>query len=92
MKVKSEREVSPVQLLVTPWTGGYQAPPSMGFSRQEYWSGVTLPSPKEHRGVVKAKEGKLGKLMGWKPLHEAISRRGYGQLCWLDKWPLDLGS
>ena len=29
----------------TPWTTAYQAPPSMGFSRQEYWSGVPLPSP-----------------------------------------------
>ena len=33
------------QLLATPWTAAYQAPPSMGFSRQEYWSGVPLPSP-----------------------------------------------
>ena len=39
MKVKS---FSRVQLLVTPWTAAYQAPPSMGFSRQEYWSGVPL--------------------------------------------------
>ena len=31
--------------LVTPWTVSYQAPPSMGFSRQEYWSGLPLPSP-----------------------------------------------
>ena len=38
--------LSCVQLLVTPWTAAYQAPPSMGFSRQEYWSGVPLPSPK----------------------------------------------
>ena len=30
----------------TPWTAAYQAPPSMGFSRQEYWSGLPLPSPK----------------------------------------------
>ena len=30
---------------LTPWTVAYQAPPSMGFSRQEYWSGVPLPSP-----------------------------------------------
>ena len=30
---------------VTPWTAAYQAPPSMGFSRQEYWSGLPLPSP-----------------------------------------------
>ena len=36
---------SRVQLLATPWTVAYQAPPSMGFSRQEYWSGVPLPSP-----------------------------------------------
>ena len=35
---------SHVQLLATPWTAAYQAPPSMGFSRQEYWSGVPLPS------------------------------------------------
>ena len=41
-KVKS---LSRVRLLATPWTAAYQAPPSMGFSRQEYWSGVPLPSP-----------------------------------------------
>ena len=41
-KVKS---LSRVQLLATPWTAAYQAPPSMGFSRQEYWSGVPSPSP-----------------------------------------------
>ena len=42
VKVKS---LSRVRLLVTPWTAAHQAPPSMGFSRQEYWSGVPLPSP-----------------------------------------------
>ena len=42
MKGKS---FSCVQLLATPWTAAYQATPSMGFSRQEYWSGVPLPSP-----------------------------------------------
>ena len=36
--------LSRVQLLATPWTAAHQAPPSMGFSRQEYWSGVPLPS------------------------------------------------
>ena len=36
---------SRVWLLATPWTAAYQVPPSMGFSRQEYWSGVPLPSP-----------------------------------------------
>ena len=37
--------LSCVQLFVTPWTVAYQAPPSMEFSRQEYWSGVPFPSP-----------------------------------------------
>ena len=36
---------SHVRLFATPWTAAYQAPLSMGFSRQEYWSGVPLPSP-----------------------------------------------
>ena len=36
--------LSCVWLLAIPWTAAYQAPPSMGFSRQEYWSGVPLPS------------------------------------------------
>ena len=40
VKVKS---LSCVRLLGTPWTEAYQAPPSMGFPRQEYWSGVPLP-------------------------------------------------
>ena len=39
--------LSHVRLLVTPWTAAYQAPPSIGFSRQEYWRGVPLPSPKK---------------------------------------------
>ena len=42
-KVKAKL-LSHVRLLATPWTAAYQAPPSMGFSRQEYWSGVPLPS------------------------------------------------
>ena len=42
VKVKS---LSHVWLLVTPWTAAHQAPPSMGFSGQQYWSGVPLPSP-----------------------------------------------
>ena len=37
--------LSRVWFLATPWTVAYQAPPPMGFSRQEYWSGVPLPSP-----------------------------------------------
>ena len=47
VKVKS---LSRVRLLATPWTAAYQAPPSMGFPRQEYWSGVPLPSPRPIMG------------------------------------------
>ena len=42
VKVKS---LSCVRLFATPWTVAYQVPPSMGFSRQEYWSGLPFPSP-----------------------------------------------
>ena len=42
MKVKS---LSRVRLFATPWTVAYQASPSMGLSRQEYWSGLPFPSP-----------------------------------------------
>ena len=38
------KSFSRVRLLATPWTAAYQAPPSMGFSRPEYWSGLSLPS------------------------------------------------
>ena len=42
---KGVKSLSRVQLLATPWTVAHQAPLSMGFSRQEYWSGLPLPSP-----------------------------------------------
>ena len=51
MKVKS---LNSVRLFATPWTTAHQAPLSMGFSRQEYWSGVPLPSL-----VLEPKLGKL---------------------------------
>ena len=44
VKVKS---LSCVWLLATPWTAAHQGPPTMGFSRQEYWSGWPLPSPRQ---------------------------------------------
>ena len=65
MKVKL---LSRVRLLVTPWTAAYQAPPSMGFSRQEYWSGVPLPSPgdfytlPQNMGSSREEVIKVGKL------------------------------
>ena len=39
------KSLSRVRIFATPWTAAYQAPPSMGFSRQVYWSGVPFPSP-----------------------------------------------
>ena len=44
---------SRVQLFATPWTAAYQAPPSMGFSRQEYWSGLPLSSPSHILPAIK---------------------------------------
>ena len=56
------KSLSPVRLLATPWTAAHQAPPSMGFSRREYWRGVPLSSP-----------GKIGKKIyqsqKWKMYH-----------------------
>ena len=46
--------LSRVRLLATPWTAAYQAPPSMGFSRQEYWSAVSLPSGRECLPLLKS--------------------------------------
>ena len=48
MKVTS---LSHVRLFATPWTTAYRAPQSVGFSRQEYWSGVPLPSPCEYTSL-----------------------------------------
>ena len=45
IKWKKVKLLSHVQLFATPWTVAHQAPPSMGFSRQEYWSGLPFPSP-----------------------------------------------
>ena len=48
---------SRVRLCATPWTAAYQAPPSMGFSRQEYWSWVPLPSPRSSTESAKRRLG-----------------------------------
>ena len=58
MKVKS---LSPVRLFVTPWTAAHQAPLPTGFSRQEYWSGVPLPSP-----FLNIYLSKSGPITSWK--------------------------
>ena len=60
MKVKV-KSLSCVRLFVTPWTVAYQAPLSMGFSRQEYWSGLPFPSQlrRQHALVKLAHNGTL---------------------------------
>ena len=74
IKVKSESEVAQsVPLFVTPWTAAYRAPLSMGFSRQEYWSGVPLPSPHTSGYLVIISSCRLGLclkslLLQWKHL------------------------
>ena len=55
--------LSHVRLLATPWTVAHQAPPSMGFSRQEYWSGVSLPSPQFHIRIKRF--GTLISILHW---------------------------
>ena len=64
VKVKS---LSHVQLLATPWTAAYQAPPSMGFSRQEYWSGVPFTLNKQNPQKTLGHQLQLICLEEWHP-------------------------
>ena len=69
MKVKSESEVAQsCRLFETPWTAAYQGPASMGFSRQEYWSRVPLPSPVVAREMQIKKHSEV-------PLHTKPNRK-----------------
>ena len=80
MKVKSEskwsRSVS-VRLFMTPWTTAYQAPPAMGFSRQEYWSGLPLPSPFSSYRDKNTKESEVNEI----PRVENLCK-SQGESCW----------
>ena len=53
------KSLSRIRLVWTPWTVAYQAPPSMGFYRQEYWSGVPLPSLIPYAAAAAAKSCQL---------------------------------
>ena len=70
VKVKS---LSCIRLLAAPWTAAYQAPPSMGFSRQEYWSGLPLPSPSIH--ATGFKRHLMQPLQETQKYHKAVDRR-----------------
>ena len=63
-KVKG-KSLSRVQLLATPWTAAQQAPLSMGFSRQEYWSGVPLPSPSSYVSLPNSWKYLFNGLWSW---------------------------
>ena len=67
------KSLSHVRLLATPWTAAYQAPPSMGFSRQEYWSGVPSPSPE----VFMAYHKNYGNLLSiiWSVMRPSLNLR-----------------
>ena len=88
VKVKS---FSRVRSLATPWTAAYQAPPSMGFSRQEYWSGVPLPSP---AGMSKRQETKqwillVSQLTALRECPGCGSTWGRQAKSWLISWAKD---
>ena len=71
MKGKSESEVAQSCLtLATPGTAAYQAPPSMGLSRQKYWSGVPLPSPDKFTRYCQIVLQKVASLYAFKTTHE----------------------
>ena len=86
VKVKS---LSCVRLFATPWTAAYQAPPSMGFSRQEYWSGVPLPSP-----THESEKWKWSRLVmsdsgtPWTEAYQALSSMGFSRQEYWSEVPL----
>ena len=79
VKVKS---LSRVRLLATPWTAAYQTPPSMGFSRQEYWSGVPSPSPNLSFALNKHELTLWKRTWSWERLK--AGREGQQRMRWLD--------
>ena len=93
MKVKL---LSRVRLFETPWTAAYQAPPSMGFSRQEYWSGVPfpslgdLPNPGTEPGSPALQETQIRSL-GWEdPLEKGMATHS-SILAWRIPWTEEPG-
>ena len=75
--------LSRVQLFAAPWTVAYQAPPSTGFSRQEYWSGVPLPSPEDlpDPGIEPGSPALLADALPSEPPKKSQSESEVAQLC-----------
>ena len=80
-KRKAKRKLlSRVQLLVTPWTAAHQALPSKGFSRQEYWSGLPLPSPMHESEKWKWSFSRVRLLATpWTAAHQALPSIGFSR-------------
>ena len=74
---------SRVWLCVTPWTAAYQAPPSLGFSRQEHWSGLPFPSPMHESGKWKVKVKSLSRVWllatPWTAAYQAPPSMGFSK-------------
>ena len=86
MKVKSEREVAQLcPTIETPWTAAHQAPLSMGFSRQEYWSGVPLPSL-----TLSARRAKYGEAKWGEGTFEGRACRNQLQRCSTGLWAVKM--
>ena len=87
VKVKS---LSRARLLATQWTAAYQAPPSMGFSRQEYWSGLPLPSPRIEWKLAFQTYGNWDEGCSWIP-PTSNAFREWSTVAWpkesTDLWP-----
>ena len=76
------KSLSRVRLFATPWTVAYQAPPSMGFSRQEYWSGLPFPSPGDlpDPGIEPGSPALQADALTSQPPMYKYARRLYGKL------------
>ena len=79
--------LSRVQLFATPWTEAYQSPPSMGFSRQEYWSGVPLPSPAVmHKRNLIVETSLVDEIVKESACRKPMFHPWVGKIPWRRKW------
>ena len=82
VKVKS---LSHVRLFATPWTVAYQAPSSMGFSRQEYWSGLPFPSPGDlpNPGIEPGSPALQADALTSEPPEKPLNRNWHWKMIWV---------